>query len=190
MKSFKEYLIERTRKEEKTSSGPVLGKVQFNLPIENPEYRSPEDRSSSSYKFVEPIKTSSNIAMEKLNIEREAMGMKPLKGGNFSSQDRKRFHQRADVEKQIKEKNFPSEKLDRDISDAIIKATGRGVDLLSNVKTNPLNINNILKSVVGKNYIGSDLQTAVEMPLNLSMDALYDLNQEEQTKKLHNRTTH
>ena len=184
MKSFKEYLIERTRKEEKTSSGPVLGKVQFNLPIENPEYR-----WWSSYSGG-PIKTSPDIAMEKLNIEREAMGMKPLEGGNFSSQDIKRLFQRADVEKQIKEKNFPSEKLDRDISDAIIKATGRGVDLLSNVKTNPLNINNILKSVVGKNYIGSDLQTAVEMPLNLSMDALYDLNQEEQTKKLHNRTTH
>jgi hypothetical protein len=185
MKSFKEYLIERTRKEEKTSSGPVLGKVQFNLPIENPEYR-----WWSRYNFVEPIKTSSNIAMEKLNIEREAMGMKPLEGGNFSSQDSKRLQQRTDVEKQIKEKNFPSEKLDRDISDAIIKATGHGVNLLSNVKTNPLNINNILKSVVGKNYIGSDLQTAVEMPLNLSMDALYDLNQEEQTKKLYNRTTH
>lgn len=165
MKGFIKFLTENQ------SAGPVLGRVQYTPTSKN---RSPAAES-----------------IEKIDFEREAMGMPPIKPGELSNTMVQRLNQRIDMEVGAREQETPKLAQERDIDIATANASKFLNNQISKVEKSPLNINNVLSKLFGPYYKGSLLNTLIQSPIgsansilgNIEVDATQRLRENPTYKK-------
>lgn len=165
MLSFKQFMVENQ------SSGPILGRVQY----------------TPSSKTKSPAAES----IEKIDFEREAMGMPPIKPGELSNTMVQRLNQRIDMEVGAREQETPKLAQERDIDIATANASKFLNNQISKVEKSPLNINNVLSKLFGPYYKGSLLNTLIQSPIgsansilgNIEVDATQRLRENPTYKK-------